>query len=347
MMRRVKKSHGSKNSLPNSRESQAVIRTIRQGKSFLVTTHYGPDGDALGSALALAQGLKKLRKRVKIYNQDPVPINLRFLPDSGAVTQNLAADERFDASFIVDCAEPERAGKVFQKHPGRGCLVVIDHHKKSGRAGDINLIEPKAPSTGFVVLKLLRELKVPLTRDIATAVYTTLVTDTGNFRYSNTDASVLRLAASLVEKGIEPWWVAKQVFESFPVERIFLLGKVLPTLHVSSDGRYASLTLTQQMLKETGATRDLSDEFINYPRSILGVEVAIQFRETEEGSWKVSFRSTERVDVAELAAQFGGGGHARAAGCELKEPFESARSKIFQAVEAALKIVENNTRMKS
>src|SRR3989338_7367559 len=329
MMKRAKKSGRSKSSSRSSDPFAPVIGAIRSGRSFLVTTHYGPDGDALGSALALAQGLKKLRKRVKVYNQDPVPINLRFLPDSETVTQQLSADERFDVSFIVDCAEPERAGKVFEKHPGRGRLIVIDHHRKSGRAGDINLILPKAASTGCVVLDLLKKLRVKLDRKIALAVYTTLVTDTGNFRYSNTDAEVLGLAKRLVETGIEPWRVAKQVFESFPVERLFLLGKVLPTLHVSGDGQYASLTLTQQMLRETGATRDLSDEFINYPRSILGVEVAIQFRETEEASWRVSFRSTERVDVADLAARFGGGGHARAAGCELKEPFDSARSKIF------------------
>lgn len=303
----------------------------------MVTTHANPDGDALGSAIALGLGLLRLGKKVKIYNQDPVPQNLKFLPQCRRVTSVLEPAERFDAAFIVDCAEPDRVGDVFLNHRSRGKLIVIDHHKKSGRAGEINLIEPAAPSTGTVVLKLLKRLGLPITRDIATAVYTTLVTDTGNFRYSNTDADVLSLASRLVAKGVIPWKIAQSVYENFPVARLKLLGKVLPTLTVSADQRYASIVLSQEMLRSTGATSDIADEFINYPRSIDTVEVAVQFRETPEGKWKVSFRSKEKVDVSDLAARFGGGGHARAAGCTMEGmSFEEVRRKILEAVEQML-----------
>jgi len=314
-----------------------VLRRIRGGSRFLVTTHRNPDGDALGSALALAAGLRYLKKSVTVYNQDPVPANLRFLTGSHRVTSQLDPGARFDASFIVDCAEPERVGEIFERHPGRGTLIVIDHHKKSGREGEINHIIPNAASTGTIVLNLLKRLRVPLSREIATNVYTTLVTDTGNFRYSNTDPSVFRLAKELTEKGVSPWKVSREIYENYPASRIRLLAKILPTLTISSDQRYASIVITQSALKECGATSDLTDEFINYPRSINTVEVAIQFRETPEGEWKASFRSKEKVDVAELASRFGGGGHARAAGCTFKgTPFEEVRKQILAAVEESL-----------
>lgn len=313
-----------------------VVRVIRKGKSFLVTTHYNPDGDALGSALALAAGLKKLKKKVKVYNRDPAPASLRFLPSADKVSQQLSPDERFDASFIVDCADRDRVSDAFAPHQGLGTLIVLDHHRLSGRAGDINVIEKEAPSSGTVVLKLLKKLRVPITREIATDVYCTLVTDTGNFRYSNTDASVLALGSELLKKGVKVWPISKNLYESFPVERLTLLGRVLQTLEISPDRQIASITLTQTMLRETGATADLAEEFINYPRSIRGVEVAIQFREAEPGIYKISFRSKDRVDVAALAAQFKGGGHERAAGCTMKGTLEQVKATVLQAVVEAL-----------
>ncbi|MBI2982053.1 MAG: bifunctional oligoribonuclease/PAP phosphatase NrnA [Deltaproteobacteria bacterium] len=314
-----------------------MITAIRRGNSFLITTHANPDGDALGSAIALGLGLKKLGKKVKIYNADPVPGNLRFLSGSKQVTSSLGADECFDAAFIVDCAEPERVGEIFLKHRNCGRLIVIDHHRKSGRGGDINLTLPTAASTGVMVRSLLKKLRVPITRAIAENIYTTLVTDTGNFRYSNTDAGVFGIAKELVETGVSPWIVSKNIYENYPVERILLLSRILPTLQISPDKRYASIVISQQSLKEVGAGSDLTDEFINYPRSINTVEVAIQFRETPEDKWKVSFRSKEFVDVATLAARFGGGGHIRAAGCTFEGlPLEEVRQKIFAAVEQAL-----------
>lgn len=301
-----------------------------------MTTHANPDGDALGSALALAAGLRFLRKKVKIYNQDSVPANLKFLAGSESVTSELTSAEPFDAAFIVDCAEPERVGERFQNHSKRGKLIVLDHHKKSGRAGDLNYIDPEAASSGVVVWSLLRRLRVPLSRAIALNVYTTLVTDTGNFRYSNTTAEVLGLAKQMVEKGVSPWRVSREIYDNYPLPRLRLMSRVLASLQVSGDERYASIVITQKDFQETGGTADLVDEFINFPRCLKTVEVAIQFRETPEGKWKVSFRSKERVDVADLAGRFGGGGHARAAGCTLEGTFGEIQGKIFSAVEQVL-----------
>jgi phosphoesterase RecJ-like protein len=314
-----------------------VIREIRRGKSFLVTTHENPDGDALGSALALATGLVKLKKKVKVYNRDPVPAFLKFLPNSEWVTSDLRPDERFDAAFIVDCADLDRVSESFVKHPGIAKRIVLDHHARSGRAGDMNLVEVKAASSGVVVYNVLKKIPVPISKEIAVNVYCTLVTDTGSFRYSNTNASVLKLAHELLKTGVEPWTISKNLYEKFPVERLKLLGRVLNTLELSPDGKIASILLTKEMLRETGAREEMAEEFINFARSIDSVEVAVQFREID-GGYKMSFRSKDLVDVAEIASRFGGGGHERAAGCKMKGSLPEIKEKILGTIRKELEL---------
>lgn len=348
MMKRAKPSCGSKGLSTPFKE---VLALIRRGRHFLVTTHQNPDGDALGSALALGTALRRLRKKVTLYNEDRVPGNLQFLPHSNLVTQGLDPRARFDATFMVDCNERDRVGEAFCSHPGLGRLVVLDHHvlsrkpdsgepgsgePHSGKAGDINLIDRTAASSGVVVWSVLKGLRIPIDKVIAIQIYCTLVTDTGNFRYSNTDAPVMRLAAELITLGARPWLISKNVYESYPVERLRLMGEVLQTLEVSNDARYTSLTMTQEMLGRTGASADLSDEFINLARSVASVEVAAFFKEIDGGRYKVSFRSKDFVDVAALAAQFGGGGHQRASGCRLEGSLAEVKALVYQAIEAAL-----------
>lgn len=315
-----------------------VVRLIREGKSFLVTTHSNADGDALGSALALAAGLAKLKKRVRIYNEDPVPFFLKFLPGSEKVMLHLPPGERFDAALIVDCSDLDRVGDDFVKHPGIRKKIVLDHHAEGGRGGDINLVMPEAASSGVVVYRLLQRLKVPVTKKIATHIYCTLVADTGGFRYSNTNASVLKLAHDLVRMGAQPWEVSRNLFETFPPERLKLLARVLGTLEFSHNGQVASIVISEGMLRETGATREMADEFINFPRSIASVEVAVQYREIP-GGYKLSFRSKDRVDVGKLASRFGGGGHERAAGCEMEGTLAEIKEKIDGVIAEALGVV--------
>ncbi|MBI1908672.1 MAG: bifunctional oligoribonuclease/PAP phosphatase NrnA [Deltaproteobacteria bacterium] len=314
-----------------------VITAIRQGQSFIVTSHLNPDGDALGSMLALGAGLAALGKKVKIYSRDGVPKNLAFLPGSGAVSKELTLDEPFDAGFLVDCAERKRAGEFYEKSHGIRRFIVVDHHIKSGKSGDINLIDPKAPSTGELVYRLLKKLKVSITPEIAIPIYCTLITDTGNFCYSNTNHKVLRTASELVRLGAEPWFIAKNVYESYSVARYHALGKVLQTMEFSPDGRIAWATVSQALLKETGAALDDIDGFINFLRSIRTVEVAIQFREDSPQTYKVSLRSKDFVDVASIAARFEGGGHIRASGCTVPGSLAEVKSKILGAVQEALK----------
>ena len=188
----------SKASSRNSKSLLEILRAIRKGRRFLIATHENPDGDGLASALALARGLRQLGKNVKVYDRDPVPVSLRFLPEWESVTSRLSAGERFDVSFLVDCSVPSRVGPEFESHPGLGKRIVLDHHARSRRGGDIHLIDPKAASAGVVVYRVLRKAGIRIDRQIATNIYCTLVTDTGNFCYSNTSAEVFGLSPDLV-----------------------------------------------------------------------------------------------------------------------------------------------------
>ena len=245
-----------------------------------------------------------------------------------------------DCVIMVDCAQPKRISDGFADFIDAkkgGTLVCIDHHLLDKPVGNIDWIDPKAASTGCVIWDLLKKLKLKPTSDAANLIYCTLTVDTGSFRYSNTTPSVFRLAAELLEEGADPWFVASHLEESNPPNRFVLLKAALGSLHVGFGGQYASMDVTQKMLQEAKADADLSDDFANYPRSIAGVEVSGLFRELGEGRVKVSLRSKKRVDVSNVAKQFGGGGHKHAAGCVLQCGLEEAKQEIEKVLQKHLK----------
>ncbi|MBI4224611.1 MAG: bifunctional oligoribonuclease/PAP phosphatase NrnA [Deltaproteobacteria bacterium] len=313
---------------------------FEKARSFLIVSHYHPDGDAIGASLALSLGLKKLGKKAVVYNRDAVPFNLGFLPSVGEVTQTLPK-EKLDCAVMVDCAQPKRVSDDFAKAVDAkqfGTLVCIDHHLLDHKVGDIDWIEPEAASTGSVVWHILGEMGIQKDAAIANLIFCTLTVDTGSFRYSNTTDKVFALAAELVRAGADPWFVAGHMEESNPVERFRLLRQCLGSLVVKLNGNYASMEITKKMLQDAGADEGLSDEFANIPRSIAGVEVAALFREIEDGKIKVSLRSKEKVDVSKVAKQFAGGGHEHAAGCNLKCSLAEAKKQIETAVGKALEM---------
>lgn len=315
-----------------------ILKAIKSGKKFLIVSHYHPDGDALGSTLALGLSLKKLKKNVVMYNRDAVPYNLKYLPASSSVTQTLP-NISFDYTFIVDCAQPKRVSDDFAKaleEKRLGKLLCVDHHLLDYKVGDIDWIDPKAASTGCVIWKLLKTLNLHKNKNIANLVYCTLTVDTGSFRYSNTTVDVFKMAGELLRYGADPWLAARNLEESNPSQRYVLLGLALRSLFVGLNGEYASMDVTQSMLKESGASDDLSEDFANYPRSIEGVEVSALFREMEDLSIKVSLRSKLRVDVSKIAKSFGGGGHEHAAGCILRTDLATAKKQIENAISPLL-----------
>ncbi|HOX43417.1 MAG TPA: 30S ribosome-binding factor RbfA [Myxococcota bacterium] len=314
--------------------AEEVARELLAAKRVLVTSHLNPDGDAVASILALGLALRALGKDVVVYNPDPVPDNFRFLPGSADV-RTAFEPGAYDVTAVLDCSELGRVGPL-PAPAERGKLVSLDHHLTTQPLGEAYYVNPGASAIGEMIHALLPHLGVEADADIATNVYTSILADTGSFHYSNATPAALRVAADMVERGVKTWDVALAVYESQPLCRLRLLGRVLETLEVPAPGQHGSILVTQQMFQETGTTKDMLDGFINYPRSIEGVEVAIQFREENPARYKVSFRSRGRVNVAEIAERFGGGGHFNAAGCTLDGPLPEVRALVFAAVEEAL-----------
>jgi phosphoesterase RecJ-like protein len=308
---------------------------IDSGNVFLITSHENPDGDAVGSSLALASYLRRLGKQVTVYFCDPVPELYRFLPLADQVVDTLPETD-IDVCFVLDVGEFKRAGAAFTGYNRVAAYVNLDHHATSEPFGTFNIIDPEAAATGVLIHRLMRAAGHYPDQETALCIYTAVITDTGSFRYSNANPEAFNVAAEMVAAGVNTWFVAEQLYESQPRNRLELLALSLATLRFSDNGAYASLEVTLDMYSQTGSNAELTDGFVNYPRSIRGVEVAALFREVAPGLIKVGFRSKGKVDVSSLAAAFGGGGHHNAAGCNLKGTMEEVRTRIAAHVEAVL-----------
>jgi bifunctional oligoribonuclease and PAP phosphatase NrnA len=310
----------------------ALLDLISAHQRFLVVSHACPDGDAVGSTLAMGLLLEHLGKEVVFFNVDAVPYNFRFLPGADRWATSVADEATFEVTIVLDCAEKHRLGDQFPDQGLGQRVAVIDHHKTwDPDFADVYFRDPTAAATGELIFRLAERLGA-LTQPIAEALYCCMVTDTGSFRYSNTSRTAFRIAGELVAAGANPWHMTSNIYENQPRERLELLCRVLNTLAVSNCGRLAFLRLESQMIEGLGNVQDLTDGFINYARSIKGVEVATQLRENGDGSWRVSFRSRGKVDVSALAQRFGGGGHHNAAGCQISGTPEAIQDLLAQAL---------------
>lgn len=301
---------------------------LREERTFFLATHINPDGDALGSTLALALALEALGKETVIYDRDRIPEFYRFLPGSERFTSSLPKHPGH--LVLLDCNEPERAGL---DNVTVRSSAVIDHHETSGSFGDIRWIVPQAAATGIMVYHLIRDLGVRLTPEIATNLYVAVAIDTGTFRYSNTDAGVLRISADLVDAGADPGALARALYETWSDRRFFLLIRVLGTLELMNG--IAFTHVTNDMFHETGTLPEDTEHFSNFPRMIDRVLVSAFFREMD-GGWKVSLRSKGEVDVARVAETFRGGGHMNAAGYKVRTDLATAKEHLLRALVAAI-----------
>lgn len=309
-----------------------LIEAFRNEKVFLLTTHIGPDGDAIGSCLALAEALKSLGKAVFVYDRDPVPEGYRFMPGCRTFRSSLGRImTKHPLVVLLDCNSPDRAaltGYAFRK------TAVIDHHETESDFGDIRWVERSAAATGLMVFHLVRTLGVPLTKSMATNLYTAIAVDTGTFRYSNTDPDVLKAGAELVEAGARPGAISEHLYEDWKKKRFELLVRALGTLDIS-DG-IAFIHVTRDMHEKTGTTESDTENFANFPRIIDSVKISVLIREVDRGRWKVSMRSKGRVNVARIAAANGGGGHRNAAGFRITADLATIKKVIRKAGGAVL-----------
>ena len=309
-----------------------IIEVIRTSRRFLITSHVRLDGDAIGSELALYLMLRDMGKEASVYNRDATPQMYRFLPASGAIMNSLDTGEAFDAAFILDCSEIDRVGEEAPRVGAIRNIINVDHHISNGSFGDLSLLDPAASSTGEIVYRLMRELGVNITKDVAINLYTAILTDTGAFRYSNTGRKTFRIAGELVAKGADPWWISQRIYENNPAQKIKLLAKALDTMTFFQDRKIAVIHVTKKMLEEAGALWEYTEGFVEFPRSIEGVEVAAFISEIGDRFFKVSLRSRGSVDVEKIAAAFGGGGHHSAAACRITGDLESVKATLVEAV---------------
>lgn len=315
---------------------QQACDSIRSAERIVLSTHCNPDGDGIGSQLGLFHTLREAGKQVYMHNRDEVPRIYRFLPGA----EHIGWGEHFpqtDIDLIVslDCGDRMRLGMDKSFFAG-ATLLNIDHHVSNSHYGDVNLVIGEACSTGAIVLDIMDRLHLPLSAAAASAIYVTVVTDTGSFRLPNTDAGVHRLAARLIEAGAEPWVIAIGVYESFTPARQQLLASCLQTLELCDEGRSAWIYVDDAMYAKHGGDVEDTEGFIEYARAIEGVEVAVFLRPEGNGAWKASFRGKHGADVGALAAGLGGGGHRHAAGCVLDGTLNEVRQRVQRVVSALL-----------
>jgi phosphoesterase RecJ-like protein len=315
-----------------------LLRKVRQGNRFLLTSHVNPDGDAIGSELGLARILRRLGKGAVVWNRDVTPTVYRPLPGSDRIHNGeeppAGFPEKFDGIIVLECPSPDRTG--IEQHLTGLPVINIDHHLGNQHYGAVNWVDSAAPAVGEMVYRLAQGLKVALDAETASCLYLTLVTDTGGFRYSNATAAAFEAAASLVRDGAHPEQVAQWLYESQPLAVMRLLREMLGTLELHEGGRIATARLTQEMFRSAGAEPGDSEGLIDYPRSIAGVEAVALVREREDGTYKVSLRSRGEVDVEKIARHHGGGGHRNAAGFAVDGGGEEIRGQVAAALAEAL-----------
>ena len=304
-----------------------IVSVLKKEKVFFLATHIDPDGDAIGSALALSSALESLGKEVHVYNKDRVPEFYKFMPGHKRFKSGLKnAFIKNPVLVLLDCNSPERA--ALEQYSFRRS-VVIDHHETERDFGDIRWVVPGAAATGLMIFSLIKAVGVAFTRDISTNLYTAIAVDTGTFRYSNTSPEVLKASAELIEAGANPALIAECLYERWESNRFDLLVMTLNNLEIKNN--VAMLHITKDMFQKTDTTPEDTENFSNFPRTIKSVKISALFRDLGDGFWKASLRSKGNVNVAKIAELYGGGGHKNAAGFKIKGSLKSAKEKLLRA----------------
>jgi len=310
---------------------------LKEAYRALITCHRNPDGDAIGSELAIAELGGRIGVDSVIVNRDETPTNLCMRPgaDHIRIADDLPEDfpEKYDLVIAVECPDLERSGFAgLTRLP----ILNIDHHPGNQAFGVVNYLDEEAPAVGEMVWKLYGEVGVMPSPDAATNLFAALATDTGDFRYSNATGRAFRVAAEMVDAGADPPRVANWVHNNRSLASVMLLGEALRTLRIQCDGKLALITADQEAFQKSNAGPEDTEEIINIPRSIAGVEAVAFFKQWEAGVVRVSLRSRGDVDVRRVATAFGGGGHVNAAGCTVKGELAEVEAQVASAIAAAL-----------
>lgn len=331
--------------MPKSETMQNILNVIKKHKVFLISSHINPDGDSISSQLAFYSFLSDLGKKAYICDSDSMPSHYKFLPYADVYQTELddLSLKNVEVSIILDCGNLNRIGdRILEKIRPECIIINIDHHSSNDYFGKYNFVDVNASATSEIVFGFIRKSGLRIGYERAVCLYTGIVMDTGCFKFANTNAKSHRIIAQLIKEGVKPEQISELIYDIIPYRKAKLFGKVLDTLQISSDGKIAYVSITNEMYKQTKSEVADTEGFIDYVRSLDGIEVAILFRETEKGNVKVSLRSKKRdhnrqpINVDQIAKEFDGGGHQVAAGCVVLEPLNKAIDIILNRVSIAM-----------
>ncbi|MBP7776006.1 MAG: bifunctional oligoribonuclease/PAP phosphatase NrnA [Acidobacteria bacterium] len=311
-----------------------IVARLTRASRIVVASHERPDGDAIGSGLALVLALRAIGKEAQMAVCAVPPANLQPFPAVDNLWITGQVDEAFDAAVIMECGDLARTGITGLD---RSPVLNIDHHPGNTRYGVVNWVDESAAACGELVYVLITALGAPVTADVATHIYLAILTDTGSFHFSHLSPRTFDIAARCVEAGARPEWIARTHYDSHRMARVHLFGSVLSGMVVDPSGQIALLTMTPDMAADAGGSYDDTEGLINFPLSVKDVRAVAFFRQADRPEqWRVSLRSKGAVDVGALATTRGGGGHRNAAACSLTGPIEALRAELMQALTAAV-----------
>ncbi len=307
-----------------------IISKIKESNKIAIMSHIMPDGDNVGSSLALYGALKKAGKEVRFILDDEIPKVYKFLNNSDKV-EKPGENEHFDIVIALDCGDASRLGKS-RLYLEENFVINIDHHISNDEFGNLNMVDSTASATGEIVYQIIKILGIPMDKDISECLYTAIVTDTGQFQYSSTTSITHQIAGELINNGVNVSLMFERIYQNSSKEKVMLMKTALDTLEFFHNDSISCITLTMKQMEEINAADVDSDGIINLARDIECVEAAIFLKELEQEKIKVGLRSKKVIDMAAVALRFGGGGHVRAAGCTLHGTIEEVKQKVLEAI---------------
>jgi bifunctional oligoribonuclease and PAP phosphatase NrnA len=310
-----------------------IREEILRRQRFLLTSHLKPDGDSIGSQMAMAYALRALGKDVRLVNCDPAQPGILLFPGVSEIEIASRADGEYDAVIVMECSELERTG-VSGLDPY--FIINIDHHPGNALYGAVNWFDGSAAACGEMVFDVIRRLDVPLSREMATHLYVAILTDTGSFHHSSISPRTFDICRQLLEAGADPVAIARAVYDSNSVGRIRLFSAVLGSIDVDESGRLATIRMDREMARTTGGRYDDTEGLINVPLTVREIQAVVFFKEWEPDQYRVSLRSKGAIDVGEVANRFGGGGHKNASGCTILGSLQAVRQQVVPLVQAAI-----------
>lgn len=316
-------------------ELTRIVEAVHAGKQFLISSHMRPDGDAIGSSMAMAYALRALGKGARVVFRDPAPEPLAAFPGVSGIELTDRVEGSVDGAIIMECGNLARTGvSGFE----RSTVINIDHHPGNDNYGQINWFDGSAAACGEMVYELIVALGVPLSPDIATHIYVAILTDTGSFHYSSISPRTFGICRAALEAGVDPVRISRQVYDSNRLGRLKLLGSMMSAMQVDQSGRIAVLYLDDDMLREAGGTYDDTEGLINEPLTVKDIQAVLFFKRTSGDEFRISLRSKGDVNIGAVAKSYGGGGHKNAAGCTVRGELADLQVRLVGQVHDAVRI---------